>query len=98
MEEDNKVFHQAKAEVWEKLAVIEQLMRNLKLGRDDEVNPIFDIEPTRRDLRVLINDLQNRVTKEIRNSNVFFPDQADSSDFPVMTKSYDGEPLFEKRG
>ena len=73
MEEENKVFHQAKAEVWEQLAVIEQLMRIYKLGRDDEVNPIFDIEPTRRDLRVLINDLQNRTTKEICNSSVFFP-------------------------
>ncbi len=73
--EDNKVFHQAKAEVWEKLAVIEQLMRIYKLGHWKNINddPILHKLPTCLDLRVVINDLQNRVTKEIHNSSVFFP-------------------------
>ena len=73
MEEDNKVFHQAKAEVWEKLAVVEQLMRIYKLGKwkTEDGNEILHKLPTCLDLRVLINDLQNRVNKEISNSNVF---------------------------
>ena len=75
MEEDNKVFHQAKAEVWEKLAIVEQLMRIYKLGKwkNENGSEILHNLPTCLDLRVLINDLQNRVTKEIQNSSVFFP-------------------------
>ena len=75
MEEDNKVFHQAKAEVWEQLAVIEQLMNIYKLGKwkTEDGNEILHNLPTCLDLRVVINDLQNRVTKEIHNSSVFFP-------------------------
>ena len=72
MEEDNKVFHQAKAEVWEKLNIIENLMRIYKLGTDDE-KPLLDVLPTRYELKVLINDLQNSTVKEIRNSSVFSP-------------------------
>ena len=71
MEEDNKVFHQAKAEVWEQLTIIENLIRIYKLGTDDE-KPLLDNVPTRCDLRVTINDLTNSTIKEIRTSNVFF--------------------------
>ena len=81
MEEDNKVFHQAKAEVWEKLAVIEQLMRIYKLGKwkTEEGNEILHKLPTCLDLRVLINDLQNSTTREICSSNVFFPSMEEIS-------------------
>ena len=71
MEEDNKVFHQAKAEVWEQLTIIENLMRIYKLGTDDK-KPLMDAVPTRCELRVTINDLTNNAIKEIRTSNVFF--------------------------
>ena len=70
MEEENKVFHQAKAEVWEQLTIIENLMRIHKLGTDDE-KPILDAVPTRCELKVTINDLTNSTLKELRNSNVF---------------------------
>ena len=72
MEEENKVFHQAKAEVWEQLTIIENLMRIHKLGTDDE-KPILDAVPTRCELKVTINDLTNSVIREIRASNVFYP-------------------------
>ena len=72
MEEENKVFHQAKAEVWEQLTIIENLMRIHKLGTDDE-KPILDAVPTRYELKVTINDLTNSVIREIRASNVFYP-------------------------
>ena len=72
MEEDNKVFHQAKAEVWEQLTIIENLMRIYKIGTDDE-KTLLDNVPTRCELRVTINDLTNSVIREIRASNVFYP-------------------------
>ena len=72
MEEENKVFHQAKAEVWEQLTIIENLMRIHKLGTDYE-KPILDAVPTRCELKVTINDLTNSVISEIRASNVFYP-------------------------
>jgi hypothetical protein len=75
MEEDNKVFHQAKAEVWEQLAVIEQLMNIYKVGKwkNEDGNEILHKLPTCLELRVTINDLTNSVIREIRASNVFYP-------------------------
>ena len=70
MQEDNKVFHQAKAEMWERLEIIKSLEQIFKLGVDDK-NPILDNQPTRLDLRIVINDLTNRALKELRNSNVY---------------------------
>ena len=74
MEEDNKVFHQAKAEVWEQLAVIEQLMNIYKIGKwkTEEGNEILHKIPTCLELRVTINDLTNSLIREIRASNVFY--------------------------
>ena len=73
MKEDNKAFHQVKANVFEQLEVIETLMRIYKLGKwkTEDGNEILHKLPTCLDLRVLINDLQNRVNKELSNSNVF---------------------------
>jgi hypothetical protein len=75
MEEENKVFHQAKAEVWEQLAVIEQLMNIYKVGKwkNEDGNEILHKLPTCLELRVTINDLTNSVIREIRASNVFHP-------------------------
>ena len=75
MEEENKVFHQAKAEVWEQLAVIEQLMNIYKVGKwkTEDGNEILHKLPTCLELRVTINDLTNSVIREIRASNVFHP-------------------------
>ena len=79
MEEDNKAFHQAKANVFEKLEVIEALMRIYQLGKwkNEDGNAILHKLPTCLDprnkhkIKVTINDLTNSVTKELSNSNVF---------------------------
>lgn len=73
MGEDNKAFHQVKANVFEQLEVIETLMRIYKLGKwkTEEGNEILHKLPTCLDLRVTINDLTNRVNKELSNSDVF---------------------------
>lgn len=93
MQENGKVFHQAKAEVWERISIIESLIRIYDKGSAD--GGVLDKVPTRLDLRMRINDLMNNVLKDLGRSDVF--GQSDSSDFPVMTKSYDGEELFKIR-
>ena len=94
MQEDNKAFHQVKAEAWERLSIMEQLARIYKVCRDAGLR--VDEIPTKRDVEVTINDMLNDVCTELNTSNVFR--RSKDSDFPVMTKSYDGEALFEKRG
>ena len=94
MQEDNKAFHQAKAEAWERLSIIEQLARIYKVCRDAGLR--VDEVPTKEVLERTINDMLNDVCTELNTSNVFR--RSTYSDFPVKTMVYDGEPLFEKRG
>ena len=91
MEKDNKAFHQAKAEAWERLSIIEQLARIYKVCRDAGLR--VDEVPTKEVLERTINDMLNDVCTELNTSNVFR--RSTYSDFPVKTMVYDGEPLFE---